>query len=206
MTDKICPAWNMSTGAVSRSAVTDSPRMSVGPVTLTTHPAPRIRFIKNIRNFRPFLVFSCRRMWIIVSGLNRENYSTFWREQTWGEKWIWFIFNFKSYSESRRRGSWWSPDPPKVLGLWSVFDMFFWQSNGCGGYFEQFWTKSGAVFLLFLCSQFMGKDFKRLCIFGGNIDRGVIPPRQFLPNISLSIERSFIILLPPCLSRQDASK
>ena len=75
--------------------------------------------------------------------------------------------------------------------------MFFWQSNGCGGYFEQSWTKSGAVFLLFSCSQFMGKKLKRHYIFGGNTDRGVIPPRQFLPNISLSIERSFIILLPP---------
>ena len=69
--------------------------------------------------------------------------------------------------------------------------------------FEQ---KSGAVFLLFSCSQFMRKDFKRHYIFGGNTDRGVIPPRQFLPNISLGIERSFIILLPSCLSRQDASK
>ena len=51
----------------------------------------------------------------------------------------------------------------------------------------------------------MGKYFKRHNIFGGNTDRGVIPPRQFLPNISLRIERSFIILLPPCLSHQDAS-
>ena len=53
MTDKICPAWNVSTGAVSRSAVTDSPRLAVRPVTLTTHPAPRIRLIKNIRKFTP---------------------------------------------------------------------------------------------------------------------------------------------------------
>ena len=53
----------------------------------------------------------------------------------------------------------------------------------------------------------MGKDFKRHYIFGGNTDRGVIPPRLFLPNISLRIERSlYLILLPSCLSRQDASK
>ena len=58
----------------------------------------------------------------------------------------------------------------------------------------------------FSCSQFMGKDFKRHYIFGGNTDRGVIPSRQFVPNISLSIERSVIILLPSCLSRKDASK
>ena len=40
----------------------------------------------------------------------------------------------------------------------------------------------------------MGKYLKRHYIFGGNTDRGVIPPRQFLPNISLSIERSFFYL------------
>ena len=64
MTDKICPAWNMSTDAVSRSAVTDSPRLSVGPVTLTTHPAPRIRFIKISVAYARFWSsdFSCRRM------------------------------------------------------------------------------------------------------------------------------------------------
>ena len=85
MADKICPAWNVSTGAVPRSAVTDSPSLSAGPVTLITHPAPRIRFIKNSSNLRPYLVFSCRRMLIIVNGLNRDNYLTFWQEQIWGE-------------------------------------------------------------------------------------------------------------------------
>ena len=86
--------------------------------------------------------------------------------------------------------------------VWHVFC----QSNWCGGYFEQFWTKSGVVFILFSYNQFMRKHLIRRYIFWGNTDRGVTPPRQFVLNISLSIESSFIILLLSCFSHQDASK
>ena len=55
-------------------------------------------------------------------------------------------------------------------------------------------------------NQFMRNYFKRHYIFWGNTDRGVTPPRQFMTNISLSIESSFIFSLPSCLPRQDASK
>ena len=70
--------------------------------------------------------------------------------------------------------------------------------------FDQNLTQCFFCFLLINLQQNILKGIRY--IFGGNTDRGVIPPRQFVPNISLSIESSFIILLPSCLSRQDASK
>ena len=62
MTDKIYPAWNVSTGAVSHSVVTDSPSLSVEHCDPDHAPSPTDSFHKKIRNLRLFLVFSCRRM------------------------------------------------------------------------------------------------------------------------------------------------
>ena len=110
------------------------------------------------------------------------------------------------------RGSWGSPDPLRFLDSGACLTCFSCKVTGVVDILNNFEQNLTQCFFCFreinLWEYFLITFFihQSHYIFGGNTDRGVIPPHQFVPNISSNIEGSFIILLPSCLSRQDASK